>query len=532
VVAAYQQVADWAASAQGQPVAELTYAALRFLGHLRLSLAPSAADLERLAAVRLLQDAAAGAPSVEALLDAGNTLIAPAIGDVDAVTIMTIHAAKGLQFKVVFVPAMAEGRFPVAVDADPVFYLAEAIRDWVTDPGAVHARTGTERLAQHIREERRLAYVALTRAEEELVVSRALVYGGEPAQPSRFLAEMGAPAPVLVAGRAGDAASQARAYLLQAAAGIRRADEAGVAGAAAVLRAAEAGGVPLRRQVDPVPFGGTDSLRLSASAIEMYRDCPRKYYYAYVLRLPDEDNVYTAFGSALHAALERFNLARMGGEFPAWPTVAAMWDEAMQPAAFVSSAQFRQLKARGQRFLQRFYDWAAVAPRQVVETEGKFQFDYVDGKGRTHVIRGRYDLIERDTAGNEEIIDYKSGTRESTGVTKGVRMTEKHPQKKLQLGLYYLARHGGQVVPGARVSYIFLKHEADKPPLVWAPAFDPGEQAVACEHTAETLQGISGIIDGVIDGILANEFTRNAEERKCGMCAFRDACEVGRRAYF
>jgi len=530
---AFRDLAAFLAGAKGRPVDQLVYEAVKHLGHLRISLTPSTAELERLAAVRMLQEMAAGAGTLEGLLEASSeTEGVQASGGADAVSIMTIHAAKGLQYRMLFVSGLVEGRFPVDVDAAPVYYLAESIRDWVDDPAAVRERTGAERLAQHIREERRLAYVALTRAESELVLTRALTYGGEPAQPSRFLAEMGAPAHISVSGRSGDVVGAARTYLVEAAIGWRRPDAQLVTAASAVLKA-EAGALPLRRQADPAPFGATDSLSLSASAIEKYRDCPRAYYYSYVLGLPDEDNVYTSFGSALHAALEQFNKRRMTGGFPSWPELEGLWAEAMQPEPFACDGQYRQLRQRGHIFLKRYYDWRAADPREVVGTEGAFGFAYTDHQGRSHQIRGRYDLIERDRAGNEEIIDYKSGTRTSTGVNKRpTGKSEKDPARKLQMGLYYLARYGGEARPGARVAYIFLKHDEDKPPLTWRPEFEPGEQYISCEHTAETLGGIRSIINSVIDGILSNRFDRNPDEWRCSTCPYYDACEVSRRAYF
>ncbi|HYF80853.1 MAG TPA: ATP-dependent helicase, partial [Symbiobacteriaceae bacterium] len=259
---AYRELRIWLDQVAALPVDGLVYEALRFLGHLRLSLKPTTADLERMAAIRLLQEQAAAAGSLDELLAAGDGATVAAAGAADAVTIMTVHAAKGLQFDVVFVSALAEGLFPVAVDAAPAFYLAEAMRDWA-DTGTLHEPTGTERLAQHIREERRLAYVALTRAKQELILTRALTYGGEAVQPTRFLAEMGAPPATLVSGRMGDVVGAARAFLVQAAAGERRAGWEQVAAAASVLKA-DPGAVPLRRQVDPAPFGPGESLRLSA----------------------------------------------------------------------------------------------------------------------------------------------------------------------------------------------------------------------------------------------------------------------------
>jgi len=84
-----------------------------------------------------------------------------------AVTLMTVHAAKGLEFPLVFVVGLEEGLFP-------------------------HSRAATDRA--ELEEERRLAYVAMTRAERYLYVTHAMkrrVYGEELAsEPSTFLNEM------------------------------------------------------------------------------------------------------------------------------------------------------------------------------------------------------------------------------------------------------------------------------------------------------------------------------------------------------
>lgn len=85
----------------------------------------------------------------------------------DAVTIMTIHGAKGLEFDMVFIPGLEDGLFP--------------------SHRSVEERNGLE-------EERRLMYVAITRAKKELVLSYAksrFVFGQVQAQmPSRFIKEL------------------------------------------------------------------------------------------------------------------------------------------------------------------------------------------------------------------------------------------------------------------------------------------------------------------------------------------------------
>jgi DNA helicase-2/ATP-dependent DNA helicase PcrA len=124
-------------------------------------------------------------------------------GDADAVTLITLHAAKGLEFPVVFIAGLEEGLFP-------------------------HSRALDDE--KELEEERRLAYVGITRAKRRLFLSHAwrrATWGmGQISVPSRFLLEI--PAELMVgpdlsaAGRAGVAADAGLDLDLDLAFGARR----------------------------------------------------------------------------------------------------------------------------------------------------------------------------------------------------------------------------------------------------------------------------------------------------------------------
>lgn len=527
-----QAVADlrrWLTAQQGQSLPQQVYGALLWLGHLKLTLTPTLDDLDRLAAARSLQERAAAAPDLGGLLAGGEAAGPSAPGE--GVTIMTVHAAKGLQFPVVYVVGLAEGRFPAAVEHTPVFCLASAIRDWLDHPGGATAPADAERLRLHLLEERRLLYVALTRAEAELILTRARQYGQDQAQPSRFLAEMQAPGPEPVGHSLADPVAEARAYLVAVTEGAELDDPARLAAAVKTLAGAPSA-VPLRRQAPPAPFKPGESLTLSATSLEQYRDCPRKYYYSQVLRLPDEDNVYLAFGDAVHNALERYHRAVQAGGSPAWEEVEAWWTETLAAARCESAGQYLQLLNRGRLFLKRYHAWAADRWQQIIAVEERFAGAYTDKAGRTHRVVGRYDLIAIGPDGLE-IIDFKTGHRRgATTVNKKRSNSDNDPERKLQLGLYYLARFGGQIDP-ARVTYIFLRHLDDKYPDRLVDQFNlKNEQVISCTHTAETLQAIRARVDEIIEGILANRFERAPEESKCNRCPFQQPCEVTPHDWF
>jgi DNA helicase-2/ATP-dependent DNA helicase PcrA len=168
------------AAANG-PVAELVEAVLDRTGY--QAMLEASPDLQDATRVENLQEMVSVAREFDgAALDGGGTLAdflerVSLVADADEipdgedhggmVTLMTLHTAKGLEFPVVFLSGMEEEVFP-------------------------HQRALTE--PRELEEERRLAYVGITRAEERLYLTRAVGrnWWGRPAfhSPSRFLAEV------------------------------------------------------------------------------------------------------------------------------------------------------------------------------------------------------------------------------------------------------------------------------------------------------------------------------------------------------
>jgi DNA helicase-2/ATP-dependent DNA helicase PcrA len=116
---------------------------------------------------------------LQTLIDAGDD---PATAEVDpdaeAVAVLTVHKAKGLEFPVVFMTGLVDGRFPARSRRDPLALSAELVHETLPEGDA------------HVQEERRLFYVGMTRARDELVLSHASDYGGRRARRvSQFVLE-------------------------------------------------------------------------------------------------------------------------------------------------------------------------------------------------------------------------------------------------------------------------------------------------------------------------------------------------------
>lgn len=468
----------------------------------------------------------------------------------DAVSIMTIHAAKGLEFPVVFVAGLAEGVFPVATRLAPTFELA-SLRVWL-DGGEYRPRGEAERQSAQLREERRLFYVALTRAADELYLTGAASYGTLKCGESPFgvgLVRANAAVPLAApAARTSllTVVGEARAHLLDLAAGRSTAGAPGavlrrsLAARALLATGAAVGASDLVPNEGAEPFRSDQGLRTSVSALEAYARCPRQFFFEHCLRLPTEDSLPMSFGNALHSVLAALNRRRQaGGGLAPEDELLAWWRERLEPQAFASQSQYRQYLQRGEAYLRRYRNWEETQERTrpgraVREVEQKFEFTYVDADDVAHKFSGRFDLILEHPDGTLEIVDYKSGVRSVNKRPRG--NLPNNPDRSWQLAVYHLALSHTLApadVPARIVTtFCFLAHPKDE---LAAPVetFDAGgENVISCCHSADSLAVVRAEIDEVLRGIRANRFPpQPKDERTCERCRFKQLCEVGKCAY-
>ena len=170
--------------AHERPAGEVLYAFLKDSGLLaRYAVAGAAAeeallnvarffDIVRAQSALLADDRCSMlAGHLQTLIEAGDDPpTAELDGGADAVAVLTVHKAKGLEFPSVFLVGLVDGRFPAAGRRDPL-----AIPATLLSGGGLEGDV-------HLREERRLFYVGMTRARDELILSHAADYGGRRAR--------------------------------------------------------------------------------------------------------------------------------------------------------------------------------------------------------------------------------------------------------------------------------------------------------------------------------------------------------------
>ncbi|HSG06037.1 MAG TPA: ATP-dependent DNA helicase, partial [Nitrospiria bacterium] len=299
---------------------------------------------------------------LNALIQAGDD---PSVAEIeterDVVNVLTVHKAKGLEFRVVYLAGLVEQKFPTRIRRDPVPLPDSLLKDNMP-PGDFH-----------LQEERRLFYVGITRAQEELFLTTAVDYGsGKPRRPSRFLLET-----------LGPEAEKTRPRLSGGLEMIRRSGGSG----------ADFKTPPVHPSENPI---------LSFYKIDDYLTCPLKYKFAHIIRPPVRRPPSVMYGSALHAAIQAYLRERMAGERMAPAQAVQIFEDAWINDGFLSREHEEKRLNSGRKTIYRFIreDEENGNIPHAVEKEFKFF------SGDTKVI-GRWDRIDM----NENtvlITDYKS----------------------------------------------------------------------------------------------------------------------------
>jgi len=362
----------------------------------------------------------------------GDTLAAQAPPG-DAVRVLTAHAAKGLQWQVVCVAGVQEGSWP-DLRRRGTLLGEQALIDVAAGGEPVAAAPVGPLLA----EERRLFYVAVTRASRQLVVTAT---SGEQEQPSRFLDELdpwdpdgGDQRPISTVPRTlalpALVAELRQVVCDRAAPPVRRRAAAGEL--ARLVHAGVPGAHPdewwgLPPLSDPRPLRDADAtITVSPSQVEKFATCPLRWL------------LETSGGTRGASAAQGLgNLIHELAALSADPELATA--DALLPRLEDALARMdlggpwttRRERERARSMLASFLVWLdAGGRRELVGVELPFSVE-VDGRAK---LTGRVDRLERDADGRLVVIDLKTGRTPARGDDLA-----RHPQ----LGAYQLAAQAG-----------------------------------------------------------------------------------------
>lgn len=384
--------------------------------------------------------------------DAGTAEINP---DIDAVNILTVHAAKGLEWPVVFVVNMVSDRFPTRRRRDQLPIPEALIKE--------HLPEGD----YHLEEERRLFYVASTRAKELLFLTNADDYGGKRMKKvSQFVLEL-----------LNEAGLEKLKHTLSPIEKIERFKE--------VTKNA-----PLRSRPE---IGKT--LKLSRAQIDDYFTCPKKYYFAHIIKIPLLENHYLMYGTAIHSALDHYFNRKIRKDRVTLEQLLQDFEVAFRNVGFITREHEDQRKAAGIQTLTRFYQYDQ--DRNVIPSSVEAVFEFLENNVR---INGRYDLVygKGETA---EVWDFK------TSQVKDQKSADKRIKESTQMQIYAL-------------SWLEKNKNIPKTVLYFIESGLVGEKTFTIKELEETKK----MIFEVADGIRSEKYEAKPEQSSCKLCPYREIC--------
>jgi len=339
--------------------------------------------------------------------------------DLDAVDVLTVHKAKGLEWPVVFVPCLVEGRFPSKYAGDE--------QEWLL-PARAFPKAARLRYEGSETDERRLFYVAMTRARDMLYLSR-FHHKKNSFAASSFLLE--------VAG--GDPACATKA-------------------------------LPLPPVFQPGQDAAEDKPALSFSDLAAYEDCPMSYRLSSLLGFQPQLVAELGYGRAIHHILRRIaDWVRSKGKLPNDARIETIFREEFY-LPFAHKAAYEKLREAAGRLAAKYLRQYSDDLFRIWQTERPFELHLTDG-----VVSGRADVIldcEGGTPGSLALVDYKTATEVAESDISA-----------FQLAIYTAAGLGEGI--DIRGAYL---HDLDQGKRIAVPVLEHAEEAkVRANHLVKRI---------------------------------------------
>jgi DNA helicase-2/ATP-dependent DNA helicase PcrA len=274
--------------------------------------------------------------------------------DLDTVDILTVHQAKGLEWPVVFLPGLVKGRFPSKYAGQP--------QDWLV-PASVFPANARSRYEGGDAEERRLFYVALTRAKDVIYLSRFRKKTNR-FQPSPFLLE--------VAGGDPDVADK----------------------------------LPLPEPFVPRSDEEEELPTISFSELAAYEDCPLRYRLSNSFGFQPQLAAELGYGKAIHHILRRVaEVAKAKRGLPSAADLERVFEDAFY-LPFAHNFAFERLLSEAKKLVDKYLADYSSDLMRVWETERPFELHLEKG-----IVSGRADVIldmEGGKINSLALVDYKT----------------------------------------------------------------------------------------------------------------------------
>ncbi|MBI3039057.1 ATP-dependent helicase [bacterium] len=362
---------------------------------------------------------------------------------------MTIHQSKGLAFPVVVIPGLCDGLFPVEsrenllIGNSGLKMLQNALDKKPREVPFFNPYPTD--IDDHLEEERRLMYVAMTRAQEGLILTFPRRLGNDPTFPSPFVSEVGLPLNEELKEKRPLTEWEIRGAI------SRVSPEQRTALKSQISQSLSSNSLSQCFEDHKFMGGKIDFIApledfvFSSNSIQTYINCPRLFFFRFVLKIQDpleENSKYSLFGQAMHSCLEALhhpNNPWFMGKNPTDDEWNAIWKKHGEPTIlslpFLEKLAFEsEARKMFQKYRVAVFDRHQIPFTEKTKVEQDFSIFF-----RGFHLRGRVDRFVETSAGIW-IIDYKTGSQMKSGNRLAdLAFSEDSSPLEIQLPLYLLA---------------------------------------------------------------------------------------------
>lgn len=380
----------------------------------------------------------------------------------NAVNMLTVHSAKGLEFPIVFLVNLVEGRFPSRERKETIPLPDVAIKELLPEGD------------YHLQEERRLFYVAATRAQQKLFYSAANFYGEgkKERKLSPFIYESLADGWEATKIENGNA-KQLALFDYQ----VNQKEES-----------AES-----KHKVD----------FLSYSAIETFKICPLHYKLKNILRLPTPMTSAQAMGNSIHLVLKEVLQKISDGEWKVGQKdelkkIHQLLEDIWIKEGYNSKEHNKETFEKAKVLLEKYLQSDLHKESKPIHLEKTFSF-WID---KSLKMIGKIDRVDDRGKGVVEIIDYKTG---------GTIPSQRDIDKDLQMTIYAMAAVDkgilGKNIAEVKLSFYYFENQTK----------------ISTARTAADLEKAKGDILGIRKEIEESDF-KCSHGIICQNCEFKILC--------